>query len=220
MTSLGTRLREVHRATTFRRALARFRRRPADPSSSGKLLDRLWYGWGNTGWSARGIFLEQMLAEVSHTGGPVLECGSGLSTILLAVAAERLGTRVWSLEHTAEWADVVRARLEREGLATATVHCAPLRNYGAFAWYDPPLDRIPRNVRLVLCDGPPGDVPGGRYGLVPVLRDRFAPGCVILLDDIVRDEERAIAHRWADELGTAAKFLGEPPTVIARLVVP
>jgi hypothetical protein len=48
---------------------------------------------------------------------------------------------------------------------------------------------------------------------------RLAPGCVILLDDAVREEERTIARRWQTELGAECTLLeGQSPFI--RLVVP
>jgi hypothetical protein len=43
-----------------------------------------------------------------------------------------------------------------------------------------------------VCDGPKGTTRGGRYGLAPVMKDRLAPGCIVLLDDTSREAERAI----------------------------
>lgn len=73
---------------------------------------------------------------------------------------------------------------------------SPLKDYGDFCWYDAPLESMPDSFSLVICDGPPGATKGGRYGLVPFMRDRLRSGCVILLDDAEREEERTIAARW------------------------
>jgi hypothetical protein len=54
---------------------------------------------------------------------------------------------------------------------------------------------------------------------VPVMRSTLAPGCVILLDDAVREQERAIAGRWQSELGAECSLL-ESRTPLIRLVVP
>ena len=72
---------------------------------------------------------------------------------------------------------------------------------------------------LVVCDGPPADTVGGRYGLVPIMRDRLAPGCAILLDDAEREHERAIARRWQLELGATHQFVADDKPFI-RLIVP
>jgi hypothetical protein len=60
---------------------------------------------------------------------------------------------------------------------------------------------------LVVCDGPPGSTKGGRFGLVPIMRERLEPGCVILLDDASREQELAIARRWEAEIGASFEIL-------------
>jgi hypothetical protein len=85
------------------------------------------------------------------------------------------------------------------------MHTAPLKSYAGYSWYDPPLSRWSRNFSLVVCDGPPADTPGGRYGLAPIMREHLAPGCVILLDDAEREPEREIAQRWSAELDAPSK---------------
>jgi hypothetical protein len=45
--------------------------------------------------------------------------------------------------------------------------------------------------------------------LAPVMGDRLKPGCVILLDDASRSEERAIAERWGAELRASYELLGD-----------
>jgi hypothetical protein len=61
---------------------------------------------------------------------------------------------------------------------------------------------------MVICDGPPGGTKGGRYGLIPIMSERLATGCTILLDDVVRESERAIANRWQAETGATSETLG------------
>jgi hypothetical protein len=103
----------------------------------------------------------------------------------------------------------VRQYLIRLGLDSAVVLGAnPLRDYGEFAWYDPRLASMPRAFGLVVCDGPPASTRGGRYGLVPIMKERLQPGCVILLDDAGREQELAIAERWKNELGATLRVGG------------
>ncbi|MFG0251393.1 MAG: class I SAM-dependent methyltransferase [Phycisphaerales bacterium JB038] len=204
-------LREWHRARVFRRAMRDYL---ADPSvalsDGGGLLRRLVYGWGNETFSALGEYLVACLREALQGEGPILECGSGLSTILVGIVAQRTGRQLWTLEHHEGWGERVRAALAVQGVDAVEVCIAPLRAYTEeYSWYDPPLERMPNDFGLVICDGPPGDTPGGRYGMLPVMRERLAPGCTILLDDAWREYERDIAQRWADELGTDFSIEGE-----------
>ncbi len=195
-------VRVRHQAYTLKRTMPRVLAacragRMPDPADLGRLV----YGWGNASFSADTAYLERCLAAVEQGSGPVLECGSGLSTIVLAAAAEGRGRTLRALEHTPEWADRVQAELDRYGLAAGRVCRTPLVDQGEFDWYDVSQADLPAGITLVICDGPPMATRGGRFGLLPVVRSRLAEGCLILLDDAVRPEERAIAARWRDEFG-------------------
>jgi hypothetical protein len=184
-------------------------------------IGALSYGWGNEGFSAENAFLTAVVRHASRSTGPILECGSGLSTVLMAVATRSRQTPMVSLENDRMWAERVRRELAQQGARASAVEFAPLRDYGnGYLWYDADLSRMPGRFSLVVCDGPPGDTLGGRYGLVPVMREHFAPGCVILLDDAQRDAERTIAERWARELGASLALEGDDDRAFAVLALP
>ena len=165
-------------------------------------LARLGSAWGNGGYPAHPDYLRAGFAAVLAGGGDVLECGSGLSTLVLGAAARLAGVRVWSLEHIRAWASDVNALAERAGLAgAARVLHAPLVDYGGYSWYGAPAALPGAPFRVVVCDGPPRRTPGGRYGLLPVMRPRLAEGATILLDDAARDGERAVLGQWSAETG-------------------
>ena len=67
---------------------------------------------------------------------------------------------------------------------------------------------MPDKFGLVICDGPPGNTIGGRYGLIPVMRTRLSKGTLILLDDASRPDEQNIAERWRQELNAIAEIAG------------
>jgi len=186
---------------------------------SNRRLQQLIYGWNNDGWSASVEFMHEMMARAAQARGSILDCGSGLSTVLLGLVAERTGSTVWSLEHQAFWAGRIAASLARHDVRRVHVCHAPLRSFGAFDWYDVDAAALPTDIALVICDGPPEDTRGGRYGLLPVMRHHLAPGCVILLDDAARAAERRVLDQWARELGTTYRVApGAKP--FAQLVVP
>jgi hypothetical protein len=171
-------------------------------------LERLRFGWGNVGWSADVEYLRRMAEEAARTEGPILECGSGLTTLILGLVAGPRGVDVWTMEHHAEWFGRLKGTLDGHGIANQLRH-APLQSYGDFSWYTPPLHEMPERFRLVVCDGPPGRTPGGRYGLLPVMRERLAPGSMVILDDAARPEEIAVLERWREETGATYSFFGE-----------
>lgn len=186
---------------------------------SSSVVSDLVHAWGNP-WSAREDYLRDCIRHASSIDGPVLECGSGLTTLVLGIIAQQRGIPCWSLEHDASWAARARAALVRYGVTAVTIAASPLRTYDeGFDWYDPPLADMPTAFRLIVCDGPPASTRGGRYGLVPLMRARMARGCVILLDDAARAAERSILARWARELAANAEIKnGRRP--YARLALP
>jgi hypothetical protein len=166
-----------------------------------RLLEQLERSWGNEAWSAGAPFLSAMLDWLPQTSGAIAECGSGLSTLVLASAASRLGRRVHSFEHDRDWAACIARDLPARLRPSVELNVTPIKSYGEFDWYSLEAVRAPTAIGFVVCDGPPGTTRGGRYGLAPVLRSHLAPGCIVLLDDTQRPSEREILGRWCAELG-------------------
>jgi len=154
-------------------------------------------------WSAEADFLNYLEAELTQRPAQVLlECGSGLSTLVLARLLQRQGQgKLYSLENGADHAAASRQALDAYGLTpwVEVIH-APLRDVtleaGTWQWYDPAkLPAAP--LELVVIDGPPGRLqPLSRYPALPLLADRLAPGCRILLDDAARPDERQAVVLW------------------------
>ena len=216
---IGRSVRAAHRDYLFRRAMRRFLEAPGACARPGHpvLLD-LIYGWGNEGFSALDDYLAVCVKHAMSSPGPILECGSGLSTILVGAVAKERGQSHWALEHKSEWAARVQRDLTRYQLDSVRLCAKPLKDHGEFCWYDPPLESMPDRFSLVVCDGPPGRTKGGRYGLVPIMRERLQPGCVILLDDAGRDQELAIARSWEAELDASVETPGSARPYIQMTV--
>lgn len=209
--------RERHRQYILEKSLQDFSQSKTSPSN--ELFSDLIYGWGNEGFSAEHEYLLALTDQVAKSDAPILECGSGLSTLLLGVIAQKNKNQVWTLEHHPEWAERVKTFLRKFEIDSVELCVAPLRNYGEFDWYGAPIERMPKNFSLVICDGPPGDTRGGRYGLLPAMRDFLPSGCVILADDASRENEQKILQRWSGELNTEFRMSGaEKP--FATLVIP
>jgi hypothetical protein len=172
-----------------------------------KTLDAMRRAWRNPLYTATLDYLEELSRLTASAEGAVLECGSGLSTLLLGLLTQSRGLRVWSLEHLPRWHDRVASSLQKCRIENVELCLAPLRNYEAYSWYAPPLERMPKDFRLVVCDGPPGTTPGGRYGLLPIMGEHLAPDCVILFDDAARQGEAQVLRRWRDEFGVRVTLI-------------
>jgi hypothetical protein len=130
-------------------------------SSPAALANQLTRGWGNPGYAASPQLVETVIREVRRREGPVLECGSGVTTVVLATARRCFGTEVLSLEHERTWADAVRRRLRWLLLPCDHVVHRPLERRGSHDWYAVDESEVPGTVALVVCDGPPAATLGG-----------------------------------------------------------
>jgi hypothetical protein len=219
-TSVTQPLRGLHRRMSFERALRQFKLDPrGSAEQSDGLFDQLVYGWGNSGWSGNREFLQACVTHALTCSGAILECGSGLTTLLLGIVAQSRGLPMWTLEHMPVWAERVQAALGHFRIATVNLRCEPLQDYGAFDWYRAPCEAIPGQIELVVCDGPPASTRGGRYGLGEVMRERLGEDCTILLDDAERADERSAAFRWSRDLGMSCDLRGgsDPYFVLERM---
>jgi hypothetical protein len=182
---------------------------------SPRLFEQLVYGWGNEAWSARSSFLQAVIEWLPRTTGSVVECGPGISTFVLASAAAVSARRVHAFEHNRDWAERIVRELPSDLRASVEMHLTPIRSCGDFDWYSLDALTLPSDVGFVVCDGPPGKTRGGRYGLAPMLRAYLKPGCIVLLDDTQRLEERQIVRRWCDELPASVIETGENYNVVS-----
>jgi len=169
---------------------------PFGQAPGGGTLADLRYAWGNDGYSASLEYAGEVAAQAVRTKGPILECGTGFTTILLGILAAHHGIEVWCLEQSSEWYRRINATLYRLQIPNIHVSHVRMREYGEFHWYDPPLQSMPGQFRLVICDGPPGSTLGGRFGLLPVMGAHLRPEAVVLLDDTQRSTEIETIRRW------------------------
>lgn len=159
------------------------------------------------GWAVSPDFMARAVEIVlARHPATIVECGSGTSTVYLALAVRQVGTgRVVSLDHKEQFAEATRVMLAEHGLAdVATVHHAPLRpvtiDGREWLWYDLAALADVATCDLLVVDGPPRTVQNlARYPALPLLRDRLVPGALVLMDDYRRDSERRTVRRWRKE---------------------
>lgn len=161
-------------------------------------------------WSAAPDFLQRIVDHVlTHQPRTIVECGSGLTTLMLARACALNGVgHVHSLENGADYAANTRREIARYGLDEySTVLHAPLTPctiHGVeYQWYDTSA-LTAQNIDLLIIDGPPGFLQRhSRYPALPLLRDRLAAQCSVFLDDAARPDEQELVARWCQELPDA-----------------
>jgi hypothetical protein len=86
-------------------------------------------GWHNEGFSAREEYLRACLRHALVHCGSILECGSGLTTILIGATLERTGGTMCSLEHDAAWRQRAQAVLDRFRIRSVQLLHAPLKSH-------------------------------------------------------------------------------------------
>lgn len=190
----------------FRQAMRNLAKLRPGEIPSRELLKKLRLGWNNQAWDAKTDYLDEITKRAATTAGPILECGSGLTTLVMGHLAGRRKVETWSLEHNSGWYQRVSDAIERHHVPGVNLCFAPLRQYSEFNWYDPPLDKMPAKFGLVICDGPPDLAHGGRYGLFPVLRDRLERGAVVLFDDAREPGQPEVLRRWEAEWGVSVEL--------------
>ena len=82
------------RTVVLRRALGKLRSTPEGQAPGRSVLSRLRTAWGNPSYTASVSYLEAVASRTIGADGPILECGSGLSTLLIAVPAQAQGLGV------------------------------------------------------------------------------------------------------------------------------
>jgi hypothetical protein len=184
-------------------------------SADRALLASMRRAWGNEAYSADLSYLCELVARVSNCSGHVLECGSGLTTILAGVLAERRSVTVYSLEQDSGWAEVVERALKKYRIRQVQVSYAPLQRHDGFVWYDhSALRAFPKRFELVLCDGPavlehwgPPFHAQWRYGILPALAVQSASAGEILLEDADDSRAEKMLCRWQEEFGTSHRMI-------------
>src|SRR5437588_6636446 len=95
--------KDMHAQMKLRRAIERIGGLAAGEVPSAQMLIDLQAAWANDGFTARVDFLMEVAKQAAMTTGPILECGSGITTILMGLLAGKRGVNIYSLEHIGEW---------------------------------------------------------------------------------------------------------------------
>lgn len=124
--------------------------------------------WGNPTFQASPEFLYMCIKKARESKGDIVECGSGLSTLAMAVSTKHT---VHCLEHNPIWATHIQKEAQRYGISNINIIYAPIRN----KWYG--VDSIPY-CDLIVCDGPPRAESDRNK-----LKEHLPNGMTVLFDD-------------------------------------
>jgi predicted O-methyltransferase YrrM len=144
-------------------------------------------------WAAQPDVLQLAVELARSAKGPILEIGSGLSTVLMAAANP--DQTVWCIEHDPIYAAKLEAMVAEVGVKNVTLVTAGIKN----GWYDLADDMasMPETFAFAFVDGPPRQY-GDRMQFFNVFGERST---TILCDDA---DDKAYAEKmktWARSRG-------------------
>ena len=153
-----------------------------------EIYDEMSEAWDNPGFAGRSSLCVAAVMLAREARGPILECGSGLTTLMMAAVTDQ---PIYALESDPYWRQHTEIRLAKAG-NPGRVHLvdAPIEEKHGYAWYDVSA-ALPESFGLVVCDGPRRN-PRSRQGLC---RDRI--GLFIEMAERLR-EAIVLVDDWDD----------------------
>jgi len=159
------------------------------------------------GWAASPDLLV-VLVDLVITERPslVVECGSGASTLWLALAMRRsrIDGRIIALDHDPVFGGKTRDLLARHDvLDIAEVRDAPLESFSldgqTYSWYARRAWEDLAGIDLLFVDGPPANTGHqARYPALPLLGGSLSPVATAVLDDLIVPDMQKVLRLWLD----------------------
>jgi len=159
------------------------------------------------GWAASPDLLV-VLVDLLITERPslVVECGSGASTLWLALAMRRfeIDGRIIALDHDPVFGGKTRDFLARHDVRDlAEVRDAPLESFSldgeTYSWYARRAWQDLTGIDLLFVDGPPAATGHqARYPALPLLSGALSPVATAVLDDLVVPDMQKVLRLWLD----------------------
>ena len=159
------------------------------------------------GWAASPDLLA-VLVDLVITQRPslVVECGSGASTLWLALAMRRfkIDGQIIALDHDPVFGGKTRDFLARHDVRDlAEVRDAPLESFSldgeTYSWYARRAWEDLTGIDLLFVDGPPAATGHqARYPALPLLSGSLSPVATAVLDDLIVPDMQEVLRRWLD----------------------
>jgi hypothetical protein len=157
----------------------------------------------NSGFCAGPKMMREIYLSCQNAKGPILEVGSGITSIIAGLAVKHTGQMVYSLEHDIEWFGLVRNFINMWKVKGVSVIYAPLKEHPGLVdsgtkkptlWYDA-FDNLPEKFDLAIIDGPPRRY--GREGIYQLALDRIKDAKWIV-DDMDDATQLAMVKKYAE----------------------
>lgn len=159
------------------------------------------------GWAASPDLLMVLVdLVISERPSLVVECGSGASTLWLALAMRRFGIdgRIVALDHDPVFGGKTRDLLARHDVRDlAEVRDAPLESFSldgeTYSWYARRAWEDLTGIDLLFVDGPPATTGHqARYPALPLLSGSLSPVATAVLDDLIVPDMQKVLRLWLD----------------------
>ena len=180
------------------------------------------------GWAASPDLLVVLVdLVISERPSLVVECGSGASTLWLALAMRRFGIdgRIIALDHDPGFGGKTRDLLARHDVRDlAEVRDAPLESFSldgeTYSWYARRAWEDLTGIDLLFVDGPPATTGHqARYPALPLLSGSLSPAATVVLDDLVVPDMQKVLRLWLDaypDFGSEVLPLEKQAAVLRR----
>ena len=180
------------------------------------------------GWAASPDLLVVLVdLVISERPSLVVECGSGASTLWLALAMRRFGIdgRIIAFDHDPVFGGKTRDLLARHDVRDlAEVRDAPLESFSlegeTCSWYARSAWADVTGIDLLFVDGPPATTGHqARYPALPLLSGSLSPAATVVLDDLVVPDMQKVLGLWLDaypEFGSEILPLEKQAAVLRR----
>jgi predicted O-methyltransferase YrrM len=180
------------------------------------------------GWAASPDLLVVLVdLVISERPSLVVECGSGASTLWLALAMRRFGIdgRIIALDHDPGFGGKTRDLLARHDVRDlAEVRDAPLESFSldgeTYSWYARRAWEDLTGIDLLFVDGPPATTGHqARYPALPLLSGSLSRAATVVLDDLVVPDMQKVLRLWLDaypDFGSEVLPLEKQAAVLRR----
>ena len=159
------------------------------------------------GWAASPDLLV-VLVDLVITERPslVVECGSGTSTLWLALAMRQfeIDGRIIALDHDPVFAAKTRDFLTKHHVSDlAEVRDAPLESFDldgeTYSWYTRRAWEDLKGIDLLFVDGPPAATGHqARYPALPLLSGSLSKAATLVLDDLIVTDMQNVVKLWLE----------------------